>query len=123
MTPSRSTAGPAAAAPTAGPATVPALVARQAAERPEALAFTDGTTALTYRELVANARRLAADLTARGVTPGSAVGVLCARGSRIAVAHLAVWWAGGHVLPLDPAYPAARLTAMLDDAAVRLTLG
>ncbi|MFB8171053.1 amino acid adenylation domain-containing protein [Kitasatospora purpeofusca] len=127
MTPSRSTAGPAAApaadVPTAGAATVPALVARQAAERPEALAVTDGTTTLTYRELVDNARRLAADLTARGVAPGSAVGVLCARGSRIAVAHLAVWWAGGHVLPLDPAYPAARLTAMLDDAAARLTLG
>ncbi|MCX4689453.1 non-ribosomal peptide synthetase [Kitasatospora purpeofusca] len=129
MTPSRSTAGPAAdlaAGPAdlaAAPATVPALVARQAAERPEALAVTDGTTALTYRELVDNARRLAAELTACGVAPGSAVGVLCARGSRIAVAHLAVWWAGGHVLPLDPAYPAARLTAMLDDAAVRLTLG
>ncbi|WP_063764311.1 non-ribosomal peptide synthetase [Kitasatospora purpeofusca] len=127
MTPSRSTAGPAAApaadVPTAGAATVPALVARQAAERPEALAVTDGTTTLTYRELVDNARRLAAELTARGVAPGSAVGVLCARGSRIAVAHLAVWWAGGHVLPLDPAYPAARLTAMLDDAAARLTLG
>ncbi|MEK2492958.1 non-ribosomal peptide synthetase [Kitasatospora purpeofusca] len=122
MTPSRSTAGPAADL-AAAPATVPALVARQAAERPEALAVTDGTTALTYRELVDNAKRLAAELTARGVAPGSAVGVLCARGSRIAVAHLAVWWAGGHVLPLDPAYPAARLTAMLDDAAVRLTLG
>nr|BEK69968.1 hypothetical protein KPHV_71950 [Kitasatospora purpeofusca] len=121
MTPSRSTAGTADRA--AAPATVPALVARQAAERPEALAVTDGTTTLTYRELVDNARRLAAELTARGVAPGSAVGVLCARGSRIAVAHLAVWWAGGHVLPLDPAYPAARLTAMLDDAAVRLTLG
>ncbi|MFD7411705.1 amino acid adenylation domain-containing protein [Kitasatospora purpeofusca] len=121
MTPSRSTAGTADLA--AAPATVPALVARQAAERPEALAVTDGTTTLTYRELVDNARRLAAELTARGVAPGSAVGVLCARGSRIAVAHLAVWWAGGHVLPLDPAYPAARLTAMLDDAAVRLTLG
>ncbi|MEV0189672.1 non-ribosomal peptide synthetase [Kitasatospora purpeofusca] len=122
MTPSRSTTGPA-AAPTAAGATVPALVARQAAERPEALAVTDGTTTLTYRELVDNARRLAAELTARGVAPGSAVGVLCARGSRIAVAHLAVWWAGGHVLPLDPAYPAARLGAMLDDAAARLTLG
>ncbi|MFC5664140.1 amino acid adenylation domain-containing protein [Kitasatospora misakiensis] len=104
-------------------ATVPVLVARQAAAHPDALAVTDGTTALTYRELVVNARRLAAELADRGITPGAAVGVLCTRASRAVVAHLAVWWAGGHVVPLDPTYPAARLTAMLDDAAVRLTLG
>ncbi|MEV6974154.1 non-ribosomal peptide synthetase [Kitasatospora sp. NPDC093806] len=104
-------------------ATVPVLVARQAAEHPDALAVTDGTTVLTYRELALSARQLAAELTARGVAPGTAVGVLCARASRVAVAHLAVWWAGGHVVPLDPAYPAARLTGMIDDAEVRLTLG
>ncbi|MER7704103.1 non-ribosomal peptide synthetase [Kitasatospora sp. NPDC097605] len=105
------------------PTTVPALIARQAAERPDALAVTDGATVLTYRELVLNARRLAAELTDRGVGPGAAVGVLCARSTRVAVAHLAVWWAGGHVVPLDPAYPAARLAAMIDDAGIRLTLG
>ncbi len=110
-------------APAVAPATVPALVARQAAAHPDALAVTDGSTALTYRELVVNARLLAAELADRGVTPGAAVGVLCARASRVVVAHLAVWWAGGHVVPLDPTYPAARLTAMLEDADVRLTLG
>ncbi|MFB6890386.1 amino acid adenylation domain-containing protein [Kitasatospora sp. NPDC056327] len=116
---------PATATTPAGTATttVPALVARQAAERPDALAVTDGTTVLTYRELLDHARSLAAALTARGVGPGTAVGVLCARASRVVVAHLAVWWAGGHVVPLDPTHPAPRLTAMLDDAGVRLTLG
>ncbi|MFE6869406.1 amino acid adenylation domain-containing protein [Kitasatospora sp. NPDC057692] len=103
--------------------TVPALVARQAAERPDALAATDGTTTLTYRELATAAARLAAELTARGIRPGSAVGLLCARATRLAVAQLAVWWAGGHVVPLDPGYPRPRLHAMLDDADARLTLG
>ncbi|MEE1824228.1 non-ribosomal peptide synthetase [Streptomyces sp. BE20] len=113
------------AAPAGAPeaATVPALIAGQAALRPRALAVTDGSTALTYRELVTTAGRLAADLTARGVGPGTAVGLLCARATRQAVAQLAVWWAGGHVVPLDPAYPRPRLTGMLDDAGVRLTLG
>ncbi|MFE2108340.1 amino acid adenylation domain-containing protein [Kitasatospora sp. NPDC059463] len=103
--------------------TVPELVARQAAERPDALAATDGSTTLTYRELTTAAARLAAELTARGVRPGSAVGLLCARAARLPVAQLAVWWAGGHVVPLDPAYPRPRLRAMLDDAGARLTLG
>ncbi|MFF7458128.1 amino acid adenylation domain-containing protein [Kitasatospora sp. NPDC008115] len=107
-----------------GPATtVPALVARQAAEHPDALAATDGCITLTYRELTTAAARLATELTARGVRPGSAVGLLCARAARLPVAQLAVWWAGGHVVPLDPAYPRPRLHAMLDDAGVRLTLG
>ncbi|MER6362591.1 non-ribosomal peptide synthetase [Kitasatospora sp. NPDC001527] len=105
------------------PATVPALVARQAAERPDALAVTDGSAPLTYRELTTAAARLSAELTARGVRPGTAVGLLCARAARLPVAQLAVWWAGGHVVPLDPAYPRPRLRAMLDGADVRLTLG
>ncbi|WP_327683536.1 non-ribosomal peptide synthetase [Kitasatospora sp. NBC_00458] len=104
-------------------ATVPELIARQAELSPLALAVTDGSTALTYRELAARAAVLAAELAARGVGPGTAVGLLCARATRQAVAQLAVWWAGGHVVPLDPAYPRPRLTAMLDDAGVRLTVG
>ncbi|MEV6207245.1 non-ribosomal peptide synthetase [Kitasatospora sp. NPDC051914] len=104
-------------------AAVPALVARQAAERPDALAVTDGTTALTYRELVACAAGLASELADRGVGPGSAVGLLAARSVRLVVAQLAVWWAGAHTVPLDPAYPRERIAAMAEDAGVLLTLG
>ncbi|WP_354638744.1 non-ribosomal peptide synthetase [Kitasatospora camelliae] len=104
-------------------AAVPALVARQAEQRPDALAVTDGSTHLTYRELVAAASTLAAELADRGVGPGSAVGLLAARSARLVVAQLAVWWAGAHTVPLDPAYPRARTTAMIEDAGVLLTLG
>ncbi|MQS17842.1 non-ribosomal peptide synthetase [Streptomyces kaniharaensis] len=103
--------------------TVPALIARHAEERPRALAVTDGTTVLTYRELRDAAARLAAVLAARGIGPGSAVGLLCARSTRLVVAQLAVWCAGGHVVPLDPAYPRPRIAEMTEDAGVRLTLG
>ncbi|MFJ1704685.1 amino acid adenylation domain-containing protein [Kitasatospora sp. NPDC088346] len=102
---------------------VPALVARNAALRPQALAVSDGTTALTYRELAAAASALAAELAARGVGPGSAVGLLAARSTRLVVAQLAVWWAGGHAVPLDPAYPRPRTAGMLADAGAVLTLG
>ncbi|WP_063752849.1 non-ribosomal peptide synthetase [Streptomyces sp. NRRL S-350] len=104
-------------------ATLPALIARQAEQQPDALAVTDGSTVLTYRELLDAADRLAAVLTARGVGPGSAVGLLCARSTRLVVAQLAVWRAGGHVLPLDPAYPRPRIAEMTADADARLVLG
>ncbi|MFF2043379.1 amino acid adenylation domain-containing protein [Kitasatospora sp. NPDC058170] len=116
-------------APTSGgaaagqPAAVPVLIARQAEQHPHSLAVTDGTTVLTYRELVTAAGLLAAELTARGIGPGSAVGLLCARSTRLVVAQLAVWWAGAHTVPLDPAYPRPRTHAMIEDAGVRLTLG
>ncbi|MBD0692126.1 non-ribosomal peptide synthetase [Streptomyces sp. CBMA123] len=103
--------------------TLPALVARQAEQHPTALALTDGATYLTYRELLDASGRLAAVLASRGVGPGSAVGLLCARSARFAVAQLAVWRAGALVVPLDPAYPRPRIAEMTEDADVRLVLG
>ncbi|MER8186462.1 non-ribosomal peptide synthetase [Kitasatospora sp. NPDC094015] len=109
--------------PVLPPGGVPALVAHQAELRPQALAVSDGDTTLTYRELVAAASALAAELTARGIGPGSAVGLLAARSTRLVVAQLAVWWAGGHAVPLDPAYPRPRTAGMLADAGAVLTVG
>ncbi|MFB7667983.1 amino acid adenylation domain-containing protein [Kitasatospora sp. NPDC056138] len=105
------------------PGGVPGLIARHAERHPHALAVCDGTTSLTYRQLVCAADRLGSELGARGIGPGSAVGLLAARSTRLVVAQLAVWWAGAHAVPLDPAYPRPRTAAMLEDAGVRLTLG
>ena len=108
------------------PAAVPALPARVAAHArrtPDALAVLDGDTALTYAQLAASARALAGELRARGVREGSAVGLLLPHAARTVVAQLAVWWAGGHYVPLDPSYPATRLRAMLAGAGARLTVG
>ncbi|MFH9352391.1 amino acid adenylation domain-containing protein [Kitasatospora sp. NPDC017646] len=108
---------------TPAPLTLPALIARQAEQHPTALAVTDGDTYLTYRELLDASGRLAAVLAARGIGPGSAVGLLCARSTRHVVAQLAVWRAGALVLPLDPTYPRPRIAEMTADADVRLVLG
>ncbi|WP_045299925.1 non-ribosomal peptide synthetase [Saccharothrix sp. ST-888] len=105
------------------PGGVPGLIARYAERHPHALAVSDGTVSLTYRQLIAAAARLGSELGARGIGPGSAVGLLSARSARLVVAQLAVWWAGAHAVPLDPAYPRPRTAAMLEDAGVRLTLG
>ncbi|MFD4656013.1 non-ribosomal peptide synthetase [Kitasatospora sp. NPDC058444] len=115
------------AAPLVRPAlalpTLPTLITRQAERRPDALAVTDGSTVLTYRELVEAAGRLAAVLAARGIGPGSAVALLCARSTRFVVAQLAAWRAGALVVPIDPAYPRPRIAEMIADADVRLVLG
>ncbi|MEV7602313.1 non-ribosomal peptide synthetase [Kitasatospora sp. NPDC089797] len=103
--------------------TLPALIARRAEQHPTALAVTDGSGYLTYRELQDASGRLAARLAARGIGPGSAVGLLCARSARFAVAQLAAWRAGALVVPLDPAYPRPRIAEMTADADVRLVLG
>lgn len=98
-------------------------IERRAAERPDALAVSDGEGALSYGELEARANRLAHWLLARGVTPGSAIGIQAKRDVAFVIALLACWKAGTAYVPLDPAYPAERLAHILGDAAIKLVLG
>ncbi|WP_429164895.1 amonabactin biosynthesis non-ribosomal peptide synthetase AmoG [Aeromonas rivipollensis] len=98
-------------------------IERRAAERPDALAVSDGEGALSYGELEARANRLAHWLQARGVTPGAAIGIQARRDVAFVIALLACWKAGAAYVPLDPAYPAERLAHILGDAAISLVLG
>ncbi|OKI02642.1 non-ribosomal peptide synthetase module [Streptomyces sp. CB02923] len=102
---------------------LPGLVSHFARTTPDALAVTDGETFLTYAELAAAARDFARVLRDRGVRPGDAVGVLLPHSVPTVVTQLAVWWAGGHYVPLDADYPPPRVAAMLDTAGAVLTVG
>ncbi|MEV0570860.1 amino acid adenylation domain-containing protein, partial [Dactylosporangium sp. NPDC050588] len=97
--------------------TVPEQIAAQAARTPDATAVLCDGVAVTYRELERRAGRLARSLAARGVRPGSVVGLCLPRGADMVVAILAVWKAGGAYLPIDPGYPADRIAFMVADAA------
>src|SRR5947208_9508356 len=55
--------------------TLPALLDRHLAERPDAPAFIDGETPITYAEFDALCRKTAAWLAAQGVRPGDRVAV------------------------------------------------
>ncbi|MFC3966395.1 non-ribosomal peptide synthetase [Nocardia jiangsuensis] len=94
-------------------ATLFALIERQAAATPEAIALSSGDGALTYRELTARARGLAAELVARGVGPDDVVALYLPRSERAIVALLAVLAAGAAYVPVDVALPAARVRSIL----------
>jgi amino acid adenylation domain-containing protein len=89
------------------------LVEAQAARTPDAVAV----GGYTYRELVARVARWAWHLRGLGVGTESRVGVCLPRDADLVVALLAVLKAGAAYVPVDPAYPAARIGFMLEDCA------
>ncbi|MFF4948094.1 amino acid adenylation domain-containing protein [Streptomyces chattanoogensis] len=105
--------------------TVPDLFEAQAARTPEAIALVDGQARWTYRELNAQANRLARSLVDHGVGPESVVAVAMERSAALISVLLAVLKAGGTYLTLDERYPTDRIAFMLADArpAVIVTAG
>ncbi|MDV5143318.1 non-ribosomal peptide synthase/polyketide synthase [Streptomyces sp. SBC-4] len=104
------------------PATIGDLFAAHVARTPDAIAVSDTTAEITYGELDARAQRLARYLTGRGVGPETVVAVCLDRGVDLMTALLGVVKAGGAYMPLDPDYPAERVTYMLGDATPALVL-
>ncbi|MEU7526674.1 amino acid adenylation domain-containing protein [Saccharothrix sp. NPDC042600] len=96
--------------------TLARLVLDQADRTPDADAVRIGPDALTYRELAAGARRVAAWVARQPHTGPPRVGVLGERSLATYPVLLGVLLAGGAYVPLDPAAPPARLRAVLSRA-------
>ena len=92
------------------------LFESQAARTPHAVAVAAGATELTYAELNARANQLAHRLRSLGVGPESLVGICLERSADMLVSIFAVLKSGGAYVPIDPDYPAERLTFMLNDS-------
>ncbi len=92
----------------------------QVARTPDAVAVVDvdGVRTLTFAELEGWANQLAHALRARGVGPEVVVGVALARSMDLVIALLGILKAGGAYLPLDPAWPGARVSTLLETLAV-----
>ncbi len=75
-----------------------------------------GQDRVSYEQFNQRANQLARLLTARGVGPESTVGVYLERSLDLLVSMMAVFKAGGTMLPLDPDYPTDRIFYMLDDS-------
>ena len=97
-------------------ATLPALLEAQVERSPEAIALVFEESTLSYAELNAQANRLAHLLIGRGIGPEDLVAIALPRSIEMVVTLLGILKAGAAYLPLDPEYPAERLSYMLGDA-------
>ena len=81
-----------------------------------------GAAIWSYGELLSYARRLASLLLREGLEPGDLVAIAVRRSPEMVGAVLAVMFAGGVFVPLDPRHPQERLENVLADADVSLLL-
>ena len=96
--------------------TIVDLFQAQAEKTPDAVAVVFEDQQLSYRELNANANRLAHYLITLGAQAGTLVGICMERSLGMVVGLLGILKAGGAYMPLDPDYPAERLGFMLEDS-------
>ncbi|MBE2202016.1 MAG: amino acid adenylation domain-containing protein [Anaerolinea sp.] len=94
----------------------------QARRVPDNIAIVFADETLTYQTINNRANQVAHTLIASGVKPETPVGVFIERSPELIIALLGVLKAGGTYLPLDPEYPAARLTFMLEDTQALILL-
>lgn len=97
-------------------------VLAMAARRPDAPAVRQGDAALSYRELAAATLAAADRLRRAGVGRGHTVGLHARRTPDLVVAVLGVLACGAAYVPLDPAYPIQRLTAIGAESRLALLL-
>ena len=96
---------------------VPGMVAKWAADTPDAPAVVFGDVTVSYRELHKRSARQARGLIARGIKQGHIVAVALPRSEELLVTLLAILRTGACYLPLDLSGPPERLALVLDDAA------
>ncbi|TQV81087.1 non-ribosomal peptide synthetase [Aliikangiella coralliicola] len=98
------------------------LFEKQAGDTPENTAVVFQEHKLSYTELNAKANQFARLLIDRGVSLGDYVGVSLGRSIDLVVALLGILKAGAAYVPIDPEYPAKRISYIADNSAIKLTI-
>ena len=102
------------------------LLDRAATDHPQRPAWTfdlpEGGQRLSYADVAARTRRLAAGLAERGVGPGDRVGVMLGNTPEMPLTWLALMRLGAAMVPLNPRYRRDDVAHVLTDAAVRLVV-
>ena len=95
-----------------------AAVRRHALARPDSVAFehagADRTTVLTYGGLIERVQHLGEALRGAGLGDGNRVAICMENRPAWPVAYLAVWYAGGVTVPLDPALDESVLKRLVE---------
>ena len=94
----------------------------QALKTPNRLALISGEEQWTYGELNDRSNQLAHYLQKQGVQPETLVGLYVNRSPNMLVGLLGILKMGAAYLPMDPSFPANRLSMMLEDSATPLIL-
>lgn len=102
------------------PATLPQILARQAAQQPHATALLDGDQRVTYGELAAQARRVAHALARAGVGSGARVAILDHDSARLFALVFGIAQRGAVTVGLNWRLAASELAFQLADAEVEL---
>ena len=89
---------------------------------PNAVAMIAESEWLSYAQLDHKSNRLAQKIQAYGVGPEVVVGLSVHRSPYMLVALIAIWKAGGALLPLDLSYPAAWTELIVRDSGISLVL-
>lgn len=97
-------------------------IERWARETPDSVAVVASDRTLTYREFDMEACRMARALAAKGLTKGDRVVLLLPRRSEFLVALYAVMKSGAAYIPMDPEYPADRISYILENSEARFVL-
>ncbi|MCH1883547.1 non-ribosomal peptide synthetase [Agrococcus sp. ARC_14] len=90
---------------------------------PDADALVDESGTLSFAELVERVDALAAGIAARGIERGARVAVALPRGADAVALVLAALRAGAVVVPIDIAYPDARIAQIFEGADPGLVVG
>lgn len=98
------------------------LIFDQADRTPDAIAVEHNGARLSYRQLKTQALEISAELKRSGLMPRQTVAIFQHRSLATLPLMLAIWKAGGIVVPINPTTPAKMLESMIHDSSPRLIL-
>jgi amino acid adenylation domain-containing protein len=98
------------------------LFEEQAFRSPDRVAIVTRNKRITYAELLSRSRQLGLDLVEAGAQRNRLVAVVMDKGWEQVVGTLAALYAGAAYLPIDPAWPTARLRYVLEESETSLVL-
>jgi amino acid adenylation domain-containing protein len=103
--------------------TIVSLFDEQVIRTPHQVAVTVSGVEWTYQELQQSANNIAAHLSqVHGLRSGQLVGIMLDRDSYLIPSLLGILKTGAAYVPIDPAYPVARIQYILEDSGLQLVL-
>lgn len=98
------------------------LIIAQAQEKPDAIALNFENQRVTYKDLDKRSTQIANYLLTVGIKKNDIVGLCIDRSTEMIIALVGILKAGAAYLPLDPEYPAERISYILDNAFAKALL-